>query len=220
MDLRHYWRVVLRYKWGILGLVLSVGLFTTVWAYSLQPVYRSTATVLIGGSDTVTVSKQDEGQSWVDKGKFLGTQFELLKSREVAKAVLEQLGTAIHDKNKKDSTSGFDWRNWVPQSWLERADLTQTPIAASDPDKASLAWLRANLHIQPVRDTSMVRVSFESTNPQLAARVVNVFTRAYIDYNLKQRVESTTEASQWLQEQLEKSQLYVTDSMDTLQQYR
>ena len=220
MDLRHYWRVVLRYKWGILGLVLSVGLFTTVWAYSLQPVYRSTATVLIGGNDTVTVSKQDEGQSWVDKGKFLGTQLELLKSREVAKAVLEQLGTAIHDQNKKDSTTGFDWRNWVPQSWLERAHLDQTPIAASDPDKASLGWLRGNLHIAPVRDTSMVRVSFESTNPQLAARVVNVFTRAYIDYNLKQRVESTTEASQWLQEQLEKSQLYVTDSMDTLQQYR
>ena len=39
-DLRHYWRVVLHYKWGILGLVFGVGLFTLVWAYSIQPVYR------------------------------------------------------------------------------------------------------------------------------------------------------------------------------------
>ena len=92
IDLRHYWRVVLRYKWGILGLVFAVGLFTTVWAYSLQPVYRSTATLLIGGNESVTVSSQDESPGWVDQGKFLGTQYELLKSREVAKAVAGAVG--------------------------------------------------------------------------------------------------------------------------------
>ena len=225
INLLHYWRVVLRYKWGILGLVFSVGLFTTVWAYSLQPVYRSTATLLIGGNDSVTMSNQEEGSSGFDKAKFLGTQYELLKSRQVAKAALEQLGPArgsIADQNKKDSTSGFNWRDWVPQSWLEQANLAgqSEPIAASDPDKALLGWLRANLSVQPVRDTSMVQVSFESTSPQLAARVANAFTRAYIDYNLKQRVESTGEASQWLEQQLEKSRQQVTESMDTLQQYR
>ncbi|MGB5259778.1 MAG: Wzz/FepE/Etk N-terminal domain-containing protein, partial [Gammaproteobacteria bacterium] len=45
IDLRHYWRIILRHKWGILGLAFAVGLITTVWAYSLQPVYRSTATL-------------------------------------------------------------------------------------------------------------------------------------------------------------------------------
>ena len=90
IDLRHYWRVVLRYKRGILGLVIAVGLFTTVWAYSLQPIYRSTATLLIGGNDTVTVSEQQPLKSRAD----MGTQYELLKSRKVADAVLEQLGPA------------------------------------------------------------------------------------------------------------------------------
>ena len=224
IDLRHYWRVVLRYKWGILGLAFSVGLFTTVWAYSLQPVYQSTATLLIGGNDTVTVSSKDVAQSGFDKSSFLGTQYELLKSREVAKAVLEQLAplkASLAARLKQDSTSGFDWRDWVPQSWLERAHLTtQAPIAEADPDKALLGWLRANLQVQPVRDTSMVKVSFEATDPRLAARIANAFTRAYLDYNLKQRFESTTEASQWLQEQLDKSNQHVMESVDSLQQYR
>ena len=66
----------------------------------------------------------------------------------------------------------------------------------------------------------MVKVSFESTDPRLAARITNAFAKAYIDYNLRQRIESTTEASQWLQEQLEKSQQQVTESVDALQQYR
>ena len=137
--------------------------------------------------------------------------------------MLEQLGTArasILDRIQKDASSGFNWRDWVPQSWLEGSDLTQMPIADSDPDKILLGWLRANLQIQPVRDTSMVKVGFDSSDPRLAARVANAFTRAYIDYNLKQRVESTTEASRWLEEQLEKSQQHVMDSVDTLQQYR
>ena len=51
LDLRHYWRVVLHYKWGILGLVFGVALFTLVWAFALQPVYRATATLMIGGNE-------------------------------------------------------------------------------------------------------------------------------------------------------------------------
>ena len=225
LDLRHYWRVVQHYKWGILGLAFAVGLFTVVWAYSLQPVYRSTATLLIGGNEAVTVSSEGKTQSSFDNGKFLGTQIELLKSREVAKAVMDKLGaarTSILNGIKADSTSGFDWRDWVPQSWLERANLAGPiePIAQSDPDKELLDWLRYNLSVQPVRDTSMVQVSFEATDPQLAASIANAFTRAYLDNNLKQRKESTTEASQWLQEQLEKSRQHVLGSVDSLQQYR
>ena len=92
-DLRLYWRVILRHKWGILGLVFAVGLFTTVWAFSLQPVYRATATLLIGGEEVVMNSNQVDPQSWVGKDKFLSTQYELLKSRKVAQTVLEQLET-------------------------------------------------------------------------------------------------------------------------------
>ena len=52
-DLRYYWHAVWRRKWAILGLVIAVGLFSVVRAYSLQPIYRSTAMLLIGGYDRV-----------------------------------------------------------------------------------------------------------------------------------------------------------------------
>jgi len=224
IDLRHYWRVILRYRWGILGLVVAVGLFTTVWAYSLQPIYRSTATLLIGGNETVTVSDAGKDQGWTDKSKFLGTQYELLKSREVALVTLDGLGddarASIAAKLSKDSGTGFDWRNWVPQSWLATFNVSQNQISDADPDKDVLNWLRSNLQIQPVRDTSMVQVSFEATDPRLAARVANAFTKAYVDYNLQRRVESTTEASEWLQKQLVKSQQHFLEAVDKLQHYR
>ena len=72
INLLHYWRVILRYKWGILSLAFAVGLFTAVWAHSLQPVYRSTATLLIGGNETVATSSQNDSQDWYAKGTVHG----------------------------------------------------------------------------------------------------------------------------------------------------
>ena len=71
INLLHYWRVILRYKWGILSLAFAVGLFTAVWAHSLQPVYRSTATLLIGGNETVATSSQNDSQDWYAKEPFV-----------------------------------------------------------------------------------------------------------------------------------------------------
>ena len=46
LDLVRYWRAIARNKWRILALVALVGLIATLYAYSLKPIYRATATVL------------------------------------------------------------------------------------------------------------------------------------------------------------------------------
>ena len=163
IDLRHYWRVILRHKWGILALVFAVGLVTTVWAFSLQPVYLSTATLLIGGNEAVTVSNTTDPQSrLVNQANFLRTQHELLKSRKVAQSVLEQLGpdrAVILTSMETGSESGFNWRDWVPQSWLELVDKTQPHNAEFDPDDDLIYWLRDGLGVSTVLETSLVMVS-------------------------------------------------------------
>ena len=172
----------------------------------------------------MTVSNTTDPQSrLVHQENFLRTQHELLKSRKVAQSVLEQLGpdrAVILASMETDSESGFDWRDWVPQSWLELVDQPQPYIAESDPDEDLIDWLRYGLGVYTVRETSMVMVSFDATDPELAARVANAYTRAYLDYNLQQRIESTTEASQWLEQQLAKSEAHVMKSADTLRQYQ
>lgn len=347
LGLRHYWRAIMQYKWGILGLVVGASLFTLVWAYSLTPVYRSTATLMIGGgAESIAVSEVSDLQDKFDRGQFFNTQLELIKSREVALTVLDRLGPVadgIYAGLPKDTAPGFDWRAWVPPSLLEKLNLNppdgvwpeeQMPDSAlqdagpldgdvaewSDPraaegtavvgisedelveqaslavdpepqaapetmappppgeaetptphpvgttaefptsagapataaldeqapeavsvnapdfldtaepaqsgdalsarDKRLLGWLSDNLSVQPVRNTSMVTVSFEASSPQLAARIANAFTEAFVEYNLRQRRESTTQASTWLRDQLEKANQHVLNSVDQLQEHR
>ncbi len=60
LDLVRYWRAIARNKWRILALVALVGLIATLYAYSLKPIYRSTATVLWKVPARRQGSSQDE----------------------------------------------------------------------------------------------------------------------------------------------------------------
>ena len=98
--------------------------------------------------------------------------------------------------------------------------MEHTPIAESDPKGELIKWLLANLTVSPVEETSMVNISFDSSNKSLAAMVANAVAEAYIETNLKHRLDSSTEASDWLKQQLEKSQQSVVESVEALQRYR
>jgi len=57
-------------------------------------------------------------------------------------------------------------------------------------------------------------VSFESTDPQLAARIVNAHIATYIEQNFRSKYEATTQASTWLADQLGELKIRVQRSED------
>ncbi len=226
IDLRHYWYVITRYKWGILSIVFAVSLFTTVMAYSMQPIYQSSAILMIGGNESIMDSNADGNSGRLWQEKFFGTQYALLKSREIAVAALDRLKLdekPWFDPFKSEGKFTLDWSKWIPTSWAEpdMVDMDGSQgVTESDPDAKLIRWLQNNLKVEPERDTAMVRVSFESYDPKMAALVANAVVGAYIDTHKAQRIESTQQASDWLKEQLEKSQENIVESISSLQKYR
>ena len=222
-DLRHYWYVVTKYKWGIFGLVVAAALFTTVLAFSMEPIYRSTATLVIGGNNPLMGASEAQDEGRLTRETFFGTQFELLKSREIVEAALaklEQDQKTWFELSKRQATEDSGWRDWIPRLALLSPDGRYAPVADADPNSELLRWIWDNLSIEPVRDTAMVKVSFESNNPRLAALVANAVAEAYIETSLADRRRSSQEASDWLKGQLAQAQQAVSESIDTLQRYR
>ena len=84
IDLREYWRVFYSNKWGIFGFASIVTLLTVLVVFNITPVYRGTSTLLIESQQANVVSVQEiyglDGSS-----EYLLTQFEILKSRNLAK---------------------------------------------------------------------------------------------------------------------------------------
>ena len=91
IDLQHYLRVLRKHKWAITLFTAAVTGLAAYYAYTATPVYSATATLLIEpqGSNPVSI----EGLVGVDieAQDYYETQFELLKSRQLAFRVLDTL---------------------------------------------------------------------------------------------------------------------------------
>jgi len=74
----------------------------------------------------------------------------------------------------------------------------------------------ARLSIAPVRKTKLVKVTYESTDPNFAALVANVVGEQYIESYLDAKLELTTQASSWLNERLTELRAVLDESESRL----
>ncbi|QJD30650.1 GumC family protein [Methylococcus geothermalis] len=107
-DLRRYWSVIRRHLWGILGLAVSVSVLTLLILLSMTPIFRATATLIVEPKEQKVVSVEElYGVDTKSKEYYL-TQVEILKSRAIARKVIEKLNLTsspefIDDDEEKDA---------------------------------------------------------------------------------------------------------------------
>lgn len=219
IDLRQYWRIVMRYKWGILGLAFAITVLATLIVFSIQPIYRGTTTLLIEQKQAKVVTIQEVYDMDGGNKEYLQTQFEILKSRELAARVVVALNIKDHPDfaKKADDEGGFsiDWRSWLP------AGHAENPLPTEDQEQARVVdAFMSKLSIEPIRNTQLVKINFESTDPRLAAQVSNAMAKAYIDSQMEARIAMTEQAAVWLTERLGSLKTTLEQSEQKLQAYR
>jgi len=95
-DLQHYLRILRKYKWAIALFTALVTLLAAYYAYTATPIYRSTATLLIESQGNNIVSVEELVGVETQDADYYQTQFELLKSRELARRVVSKLNLTSH----------------------------------------------------------------------------------------------------------------------------
>jgi capsular exopolysaccharide synthesis family protein len=68
--------------------------------------------------------------------------------------------------------------------------------------------------VKRVPNSRLLDVTFESTDPRLAARIVNAHLNNFIEKNFKSRYEAATQASNWLADQLNEMKIKVEKAED------
>ena len=217
LDLIRYWRAIARNKWRIVALVVLVGLIATLYAYSLTPVYRSTATLMVEGSRTKGVSVEDLVTYTGSTRDYYLTQFEIIRSREFAERLVRIMALAKHPEFAANPPSKPWYSKLLPDSGSTAPVTTETSPAAED---GVIDSVMARTSLQPVRNTQLVRVSFDSTDPELAARVPNTLATIYIVADLEARSEATRRSTHFLVKQSEELKAKLVESERALQQYR
>jgi capsular exopolysaccharide synthesis family protein len=91
-------------------------------------------------------------------------------------------------------------------------------VSLGDPRvrQSTVHRLQSNLHINLVQKTDIVRISYSSLSPKLAADIVNKVIAAYIQRSYETRFASTQRVSNWLSSQLDDLKQQVQTSQEQL----
>ena len=216
LDLVEYWRAITKRKWSIIGLTLAVAILAALIGSSIRPVYRGTTTLLIEQGKSKVVSIEEVYNQGILQREYFQTQVEILKSDELARKVVQKLGLARHPE--------YDPRQQQP-TWLQRIESfgaqPEAPVR-SDQDvlKSVVGRVKQGLHVQLVRNSQLVQISFDSHERDLAAKVPNALADAFIENDLEARIAMTQKAADWLRERMGELRSKVEASEKALQDFR
>lgn len=227
IDLRELWSVLIRRKGTILLITFLVFLAALVATLMMQPIYRATTTIQIKPETTVLdYDVEAQGQRSINDKDFYQTQYELLKSRNLAQRTIDELGLEPRLRGEQvgqayfaDSLSSFT-------TMFSPANPNQEELDSFDNSEASEAGeapledkFLANLSVSPVKNSQIITLHYDDTNPELAADIINALADNFINMNLERRAESATYARDFIKQELEKAKGRLLESEEKLVSY-
>lgn len=206
MGFNDYMKNMSRHKLIIIILSL-VGL---LGGYFLSKVvkdqYAAVATIKI---DAEPVQILDYGidvhqkKSMINNTIFFQTQYKLLRSKKLAKRVIEDLNLEGYLQSQSKLTPGaHDVIDRFKASIVALRDqFLSTPPRQLDPVQLENIFLE-NLTIRPLKDSQIVEVMFRSNDEQLSIDVVNGFIKNFMEQQAEVHKGSADRAANFLRNEL------------------
>ena len=230
IDLKALFGVILRRKGTIIIITMLTFIVALVMTLMMKPIYRASTTLQVSPESTKVLSYDvDANGGSTNSRDFYSTQFEILKSRALAKRTMEGMGLeSVLAGNKLakpffaetiEGVKSLFFGNDQAESSLESDGFDQE-IVESSLGKAPLEnRLISALTVSPVKNSEIVKLSYNSTDPQLAANVVNSIAANYIELNLERRVNAASFAKNFLGKQLADVKSRLEESQVNLNNY-
>jgi exopolysaccharide transport family protein len=209
--LREYLRVLIKRKFVVMGCLVAIFGAVLIASLKMTPIYEATGRIAINKPDNNLVTFKDSANASADYSDptDLDTEVSILQSDLLALQVIKNLNL--------DKMPEFGGK---PSTGPE-ANLAPDPLATDSARTGSLiAAFKGGLHVSLKPNTRIVEIRYTSTNPQLAALIVNTLASTYVEQNFKTKFESTMQASDWLQQQLSDLQIKVETSQEKLVKYQ
>jgi len=194
MDLRQYVHV-LRKRWRMIVAFLIVCVVASFVYTMRQPkIYEATCSLVIESTaPQVLEGVKDVIQMAADTHEFYQTQYRIIRSREVARKVMDRLGLWQVQPGADGKTPGRD---------------------------DQVEGLLRNVKVAGVRESCIANIIVRDRDPERATKVANSFADAYIEGNLDYKLEGARSASSWLGEQTVDLRKQLEDSEMALYRFK
>jgi capsular exopolysaccharide synthesis family protein len=183
LDLATLIRILHHWKWLVLGAV-AAGLIGAILITLLTtPIYRAWVT-LEANPPTFTVNdaqSREHDDAATDTYDFVATQVGLVSSKSVAERTAQELNLANN-----------------PAVVAQSGDASERLRSATNA-------VTAGLHVIPPQEGQLIKFSYDSPSPQLAATIANGIADSFINTALQRRYEASAYARNFLERQIAKT---------------
>jgi polysaccharide biosynthesis transport protein len=199
-HLYDYLLILRKHQWLIISFLLAVVTIVSIATFRMKPVYTATAKIEIDRENTNILPFQgaDSYDFMVDLENYIETQSRILTSETLALQTIRNMSLAANP----EFSGGGD------------SEAIATGSLKNQKLPSEIGAFLGSLNVKRITNTRLMEVTFESTNPQLAARILNAHLENYIEQNYRSRYEATTDASKWLQSELDELSVKVRRSED------
>src|SRR4030042_911084 len=206
VELRDYWKVIRKRKWTIISFTFIVLIATGVIAFTMSPIYRATATIQSNKENPQVVDFKEIFSINTMEMDYHQTQYRILESRTLARRVIHSLKLSEHPEFlPKPKTAYQEWKGKILGFFSGFFSSPKEDASSSETKKEILLINRflSRLKIEPIRNSLLVKIHFDSNYPDLSAQVANTVATAYMQQTLEIRFISTEKAKEWLTGQLQ-----------------
>ena len=199
--LRAYWHILVKRRWTVLTVAIVLTTLVGIVSFRMQPVYEATARLAVEAETPEIQSFYDLYHITTTDDAFLQTQVNILQSDNLAWQTIEKTGLGEHAE------------------FASVAQRGETGHALNVEQNRLIRAFRKHLRVELMRNSHMIEVTFESTDPQLAASVANALVSNYAEYSFHTKYDATRQASAWMEQQLDELKAKVEKSQQALVDY-
>ena len=218
IDLRALGTSLWRKKWKIIVPGLIAAGLSLLAVNLITPRYKSEARLLVEGRENAFLRPDVERQTPEIRDRvdveMLTSQAQILQSRDVALAVIKELKLAQKPEFDPALRGVSVTSVFLSLLGLGKDALRQTP------EERVLTNFYERLSVLPVDKSRVILIEFQSSDPELSARVVNAIIDAYFTIQKASKQEQARGASQWLAAEIEKLRPKVIEAENNVENFR
>jgi capsular exopolysaccharide synthesis family protein len=219
VHLRDYGRVLSERRNVVIACVVLVVSFTALFTFLAHPEYRATTTIQIERKTPDSLTFGDSvSTDYYDYQDFYQTQYKVLQSRSVLRLAAERLD--LPNRPEYASRKGSPLGRLV--AWgmdFVSGSSPDDQAAAKDPWKRAIGFMESRLTVEPVRNSKLVKLTFEDRDKNLCADAANAVADAYEQFNTDTRFTTSSQAREFLTKQVARLESEIAAEEHKLQDY-
>ncbi len=236
INFGYYFSVLANRRYLILMSTLLCFAVAVVVVKSMTSSYVASAVLLLESNQKNVLSIEDIYNVDTDKKEYFQTQYELLKSRSIAEELVTQFGldeVAEFNGSSRGQGAYPYWLSFKEQLKVQFKALQSfifpdkpQQVEQPNPDlllerkrQVAIANFQSKIAIKPIRNTQLVTVQFQSSDPLLARDIANAIVETYIQNNLDSRLAVNQQADDWINQRIDLLKAAIADSEKRLTEF-